>query len=367
MVTSRQRGQVTLMPRLRLACYNIAWFARLFDRRSRLVDDQRPSPVPEVTRHRQAEAVAEVLARVDADCYAIVEAPNEGSRQDCVAELEGFAARFGLRQRSALIGFESPTEQEIALLFDPDRIAARHAPFGELLDERKAATGALPFGTPRFDGVFPLRQEGGVALHRFLKPPLEARIEDRATGLAFLLIALHLQSRAALGDGGPDELRRRADANRHRQHAEAVWLRARIEEHLAAGEELVVLGDFNDGPGYDAEPGPSIIGLVGGDSGRPEHRLRNAFDPAGLPAGSRWPATARFYDDAGRPYLDALVDYILLAPGLAARTRPAWRIWHPFDDRECWDDEGLHRALLDASDHFPVSVDLEAGVSGANG
>jgi endonuclease/exonuclease/phosphatase family metal-dependent hydrolase len=350
------------MPRLRIACYNVAWFARLFDRRNRLVDDRRPAMLPEVTRHRQAEAIAAVLGRVDADCYAIVEAPNEGSRQSCVAELEGFAARFGLRQRAALIGFESPTEQEIALLFDPDRIGARHAPLGEVLDEHKAATGALPFGAPRFDGVFPLRRDGGIALHRFLRPPLEARVEDRVTGLGFRLIALHLQSRAALGEGTPAERRRREAANRGRQHAEAVWVRARVEEHLAAGDELVVLGDFNDGPGYAAGAGPSIIGLVTGDPGQPERHLRNGFEPPARPAAGPTPTTTRFHDGAGRPHLAALVDFVLLSPGLAARTRPAWHIWNPFDDPECHADATLNRALLDASDHFPVSVDLQAEV-----
>ena len=69
------------MPRLRLACYNIAWFARLFDRRNRLVADLEWSALGEVTRRRQATAIAEVLGRVDADCFAIIEAPNSGHRQ----------------------------------------------------------------------------------------------------------------------------------------------------------------------------------------------------------------------------------------------------------------------------------------------
>jgi len=352
------------MPRLRLACYNIAWFARLFDRRNRLLDDRRPSMLPETTRHRQAEAIAEVLDRVDADCYAIIEAPNSGSRQSCVAELEGFAAHFGLRQRAALLGFENPTQQEIALLFDPDRIAARHEPIGELLDEAKASIGALPFGAPRFDGFFPLRTEDGIALHWCLKPPLEARIEDRASGLEVRLIALHLQSRVALGEGTPEQLRGRERANRERQYAEAVWLRVRIEEHLAAGEEVVVLGDFNDGPGYErfeTPSGQSVTGLIAGDTAAPARRLWNAFDPTLTGGPGSQVATARFFDNAGRPSLEALVDYILLTPGLAERTRPAWRIWHPFYDPDCAADPGLRAALLDASDHFPVTVDLQIG------
>ena len=48
----------------------------------------------------------------------------------------------------------------------------------------------------------------------------------------------------------------------------------------------------------------------------------------------------------------------MLSPGLAARMAPEWRIWHPFDDADCFKDADLKQALLDASDHFPVSVDL---------
>ncbi|HSF95804.1 MAG TPA: endonuclease, partial [Thermohalobaculum sp.] len=180
------------MPRLRLACYNIAWFSRLFDRDNRLVADHEWSALRNVTRRRQAEAIAEVLRRVDADCYAVIEAPNSGHRQSCVAELENFATHFGLRQRAALIGFENPTRQEIALLFDPDRIAAEHAPIGEVLDPETARGGALPFGAPRFDSVFPVDMDGTgqITLHRFSKPPLEAVIADRVTGVSFRLIAV---------------------------------------------------------------------------------------------------------------------------------------------------------------------------------
>lgn len=352
------------MPRLRLCCYNIAWFARLFDRRNRLVDDRRPSMLPGTTRQRQAEAIAAVLARVDADCTAVIEAPNSGRRQSCVAELEGFAAAFGLRQRAALIGFENPTEQEIALLYDPDRIVARHAPIGELLDEAKAATGALPFGAPRFDGVFPLPTIEGIALRRFGKPPLEARIEDRVSGLMLRLIAVHLRSPAALGARTAAERRRREAANRARQHAEAVWLRARIAAHMAADEDAVVLGDFNDGPGYaqfETAAGQSVIGLITGDPAEPARRLHSGFAPNLIAGAGPRPTTTRFADDAGRVEVEALVDYILLTPALAAGTRPAWRIWHPFHDPDCAADPGLQAALLDASDHFPVTVDLQAG------
>jgi endonuclease/exonuclease/phosphatase family metal-dependent hydrolase len=352
------------MPRLRLACYNVAWFARLFDKRNRLVDDLEWSALYNITRRRQAGAIAEVLSRVDADCYAIIEAPNSGHRQSCVAELEGFAAHFGLRQRSALIGFVNPTEQEIALMFDPDRISAEHAPIGEVLGETAAESGELPFGAPRFDSVFPadLDGDGVIERHRFSKPPLEAVVTDRDTGASFRMIAVHLKSKGPRGARSPAQIRRRGLENRAKQYAQAVWLRTRLEEHMASGEDVVVLGDFNDGPGYDKLEqvnGRSSVDLVAGDPTRSDTLMANSFTPQGIETYGARPSTARFYDDDSGTYLNALIDFIMLTPGLAARVRPAWRIWHPFDDAECFADESLRQALMDASDHFPVSVDLE--------
>jgi len=49
----------------------------------------------------------------------------------------------------------------------------------------------------------------------------------------------------------------------------------------------------------------------------------------------------------------------MVSPDLRARG-PKWRIWHPFDDPGCFADMALRDALLMASDHFPVSIDLPA-------
>jgi hypothetical protein len=35
-----------------------------------------------------------------------------------------------------------------------------------------------------------------------------------------------------------------------------------------------------------------------------------------------------------------------------------WRIWHPFNDPKIWKVPELRDALLTASDHFPVTLDL---------
>ena len=348
---------------LRIAAWNVCWFANLFDDDDRLIDDLGWSAMHDVTRRRQGAAIAEVLGRVNADIFAIVEAPDTGKTRSAVRALEGFAGRFGLRQSRALTGFVSETEQEIALLYDPHRIAAAHDPVGIRLDENGWVPGALGEDAPRFDGVFPLDLDGDgeVDLHRFSKPPLEAAVTDLATDTRFRMIAVHAKSKAPHGAANAQEAARISLLNRRKQLAQCAWLRARIEEHLDRGEDVIALGDFNDGPGldkYERVFGRSGVEVVMGDPAQPGRLLRNPYTRPRHPPFGGGPSSARFYNREKGGFLNALIDFVMLSPELAARTAPAWRIWHPFDDRECFEDEGLQRALLDASDHFPVSVDL---------
>ena len=343
---------------LRIATWNICWFTRLFDERGGLAADDEPSGMYDVPRRRQAVAIAEVLRRVDADIYAIIEAPDTSRSRSTVAALERFAVAGGLRARQAIIGFESHTEQEIALLFDPDRVDARHAPMGRLLTEetvRRAESDAAP----RFDGVFALDLDGDgeIDLHRFSKPPLEAAVTIDGAH-AFRLIAVHAKSKAPHGAESREEAALLSLTNRRKQLAQCAWLRGRIDGHLAAEEHVVTLGDFNDGPGldkYERVFGRSGVEIVMGDPDLPEMHMHTPFVRPVLPSQSR-PSTARFYKN-GR-FLNALIDFVMLSPGLAGTAAPAWRIWHPFDDAECFADARMKAALLEASDHFPVTVDL---------
>ncbi len=238
---------------LRLATWNVCWFAGLFDDDNQLLADDRWSAMHDVPRRRQVAAIASVLQRVDADIFAIIEAPDTGGSSDCVAALEGFAAQHGLRQTKALTGFQSETEQEIALLYDPLKVSALHRPVGEVLDLADAERGLMDDIAPRFDSVYPLDLDGdgSIDLHRFSKPPLEAVITDIATGKSFRAIAVHAKSKAPHGADSPEDVFRISLLNRRKQLAQCAWLRSRIEEHLGRGEDVIALGDFNDGPGMD--------------------------------------------------------------------------------------------------------------------
>ena len=332
---------------MRIATYNVEWFANLFDDDNELVLDGSWSSRRDVTKAEQGAAIAHVLKAIDADAVLIVEAPDQNSKRGTVAALEGFAKEFDLRTTDAIIGFSNDTQQEIALLFDPNVLSAQHDP--------KSAPDA-----PRFDQTLDIDldvdERGDTVV--FSKPPLELVVTPKSGG-PFRLIGAHLKSKAPHGARNRDEVMRISIANRRKQLAQAIWLRRRIVDHLTAGDALIVLGDLNDGPGldeYEGLFGRSSVEIVMGEEGENCLTDPHARQALGQRLAAR-PTTSRFYLRHEGRYLQALLDYIMVSQELAARA-PKWRIWHPFDDPECWADEALRQALLTASDHFPVTLDI---------
>jgi endonuclease/exonuclease/phosphatase family metal-dependent hydrolase len=339
-------------PPLRIATYNVEWFDTLFDDDGALlVGDGGWSGRRDVTKAQQIDALGRVFAALDADAVLVVEAPDEGKRRQTVRALQAFAVQFGLRTSRAVTGFKSDTQQELALLYDPAIVEAVHDPKGPEM------------GAPRFDGLFQLDLDTDATPDpvTFSKPPLELAV--KAKGRQFRLIGVHAKSKAPHGARNAAEVMAISIANRRKQLAQCIWLRARVAAHLAAGDSLIVLGDFNDGPGLDEYEklfGRSSVEIVLGEGSDAP-----LFDPHARMALSRPTAgrlaTARFYLKRERRYLSALIDYIMVSEDLR-RAGPRWRIWHPFDDPDCYGCAALRDALLTASDHFPVSIDLPSAV-----
>lgn len=340
---------------LRLGAYNIEWFNALFTDRGRLLEDRELSARYKITRADQLGAIAIVLTALDADGLMIVEGPDQGSKRSTVRALETFAHHFGLRARKAVHGFASETEQEIAFLYDPDRITAIHAPLGDPAPPVGAS------GAPRFDTSLraDLDLDGVAEQIRFSKPPLELALT--VDGKPLRMIGVHAKSKAPHGRMTEAEFIRVSIENRRKQLAECQWLRRRIDEHLTAGDSLIVLGDFNDGPGLDEYEklfGHSGVEIAMGLDAAPEMRLFDPHacmalaQPTGISA-----TTARFWLAPKKRYFEALLDFIMVSPDLAAR-KPDWRIWHPFNDPAVMAVPELCDALLTASDHFPVTLDL---------
>ena len=340
---------------MRIATYNVEWFNALFDDQGGLLMDDRWSARHDITRAQQIEALGLVFTALDADAIMVIEAPDQNSRRASVPALETFARAFDLRAKTAIIGFPNDTQQEIALLYDPYLMDVCHDPQGDPTGKKGASE------APRFDGVFriDLDIDATEDLVRFSKPPLELAVRTMG-GFEFRMIGAHLKSKAPHGAVSEDDVMRLSIANRRKQLAQAIWLRQRIAAHLAEGTPLMLMGDLNDGPGLDEFErlfGRSSVEILMGLPGELQ-----IFDPnarralaAKLNAA---PTSARFWIESEHRYLQALLDYIMISPTLRAK-HPKWRIWHPFDDPACWSKPELRDALLMASDHFPVTLDID--------
>ena len=348
-------------PRLRLATYNVEWFNALFDDDGRLLADEGRSARHRISRAEQIGALGIVFTALDADGILVIEAPDQSRRRATVRALENFARHFGLRASKALIGFESETEQEIAFLYDPDRLQATHDPQGA------DPLHADPRDVPRFDGVFwhDLNTDAQPERISFSKPPLELAVT--AGGHELRLIGVHAKSKAPHGARSKAEAMRIGIENRRKQLAQCLWLRSRVLRHLEAGDSLIVLGDFNDGPGLDEYEklfGQSGVEIVMGAKDEPHLRMREPHAELALQSRVGLTASsARFWLDSEKRYFEALLDFILVSPDLAD-IHPRWRIWHPLNDPVCWRSPELREALLAASDHFPVTIDLWAPEAG---
>jgi hypothetical protein len=335
--------------KIRLATYNVEWFNTLFDDDGRLHNNDRWSSRWNVTRAQQTAALGQVFQALDADGIMIIEAPDSNRRRSGVTALETFVKHFNLRARAVVMGFANETQQEISFLYDPDVITAAHDPISELDDSSPA---------PRFDAELRVDLDSDAALDvvRWSKPPLEVAVRVGETALR--LIGVHAKSKAPHGASNDAEATRISIQNWRKQLAQCIWLRQRVNQHLKANEDLIVLGDFNDGPGLDEFE--KLFGRSGVEIVLGEQDATPLHDPhAALVLGRRIgaaPATSRFKQRNGT-YLNALLDYVMVSPGIR-KMQPFWQIWHPFDHPACYDNLPLREALLLASDHFPVSLDI---------
>ena len=300
---------------MRLATYNVEWFSNLFDDDNQLLVDDAWSARWNITRARQIEALGIVFTALDADAVMIIEAPDTSRHRDTGAALSGFAKAFDLRTRAVATGFTNDTQQEITLLYDPEIVTAQHDPLGSVTGKKGSV---MP---PRFDGTFRIDLDiDATEDHvRFSKPPLELDVVTTG-GTRLRLIDAHLKSKAPYGAKSRDAIMRQSIANRRKQLAQAIWLRARVDQHLKDQTPVIVLGDLNDSPGLDEYEhlfGRSSVEIVLGE---------DLFDPHARQVLQRRlgaaPTSARFLLQDENRYLQALLDYIMISPDLMA-CRPA--------------------------------------------
>lgn len=331
---------------MRLMSYNIEWFDDWFESDNSLKNSAEAT--------KKFDAVAGVIAATEPDIIGISEGPNTttttGTR-NTVTALENFASSRGLRQSRAMIGFPSGGRQEIAILFDPSVVSVEHDPGGRAGHKT----------SPPFNKEFQADSDadGIREIYKHYRPPLEAKVTRTAGGDPFWIIVAHAKSKGIFSAMDRIHFERTSDRNRRKLFAECSSIRLRVDEWLAKDRPTVVMGDINDGPGFDYHEsrfGRSAVELILGDVFDLDGMLRY---PIGRPKFGRFgwePSTARFTDNFTGDKVNALIDHIMVSRHLHPSTDTAALVWNPYQLDEA---KLLKPMLLDASDHFPVTLDID--------
>lgn len=332
---------------LTVCTYNIENFNKCFTETNDLDEDtslEYEIDGDTVDTGDKLDAVATILRAIDADLVGLVEAPATvtDARQSTVAALERFSDAYDIPQTAASMGYQAPGTQELAVVFNESTI--------ESVDH--ISRDGTDSATPPFDGEFitDTDRDGIEEIHDFYRPPFEAEVSLADSGQTFRLILGHVKSKSTYGIADRLYREREALANRRKIFAQCMWIRNRVEE-LIQEHSVVVMGDFNDGPGFDQYErrfGRTGIEIVIGDLFQPGKILRSAY---GRPTwdGEGWdPYTARFYNDWGVD--EVPIDYVLATEDLTTGRGQVWNTdEHP----------DLSTSLEIASDHFPVSMELD--------
>lgn len=178
----------------------------------------------------RARRIAEVITRRDPDLLGICEGAN--ARE----EHEDFIARF-LPNSGYQVALGTSRGGQNLLYYhrDPFRLVS--------IDES---------GNSYNNFVADLENDGLKEQHRFERKPLEAVFEIGAGGPRVQAILVHTKSKGIFDVVGFHRFEEISLANRKRLAGQAFKLRARLDALLEQPQPaVVVMGDFNDGPGFD--------------------------------------------------------------------------------------------------------------------
>lgn len=333
---------------IRVATWNIEHFNRYFNSDNSLKTTE--------DAQKKFGAIAEIMKEhLKADIIGITEAPNtttSSGNQDGVAKLENFAAAHGLTTRKGLIGYISRGSQELIFLYDPDKMSLSHEPEGSTSSKKK---------NPRFDLEFQYDTDYDkiLEIYTHYRPPLEAKVTlTNGEELWFMLV--HAKSKGIFNIVDQIHLERTNRRNRLKLYGETTWIRQRIDSWFDKDRKIIVMGDINDGPGMDIFEmvhGISAVETIMGDIFYPERILKNYLGRPQFRTYGWTPSSARFTDRITEDPINVLIDHILLSQNIPVVPNSA-RVWNPYEAKNDPIQE-KKELFMTASDHFPVSIDLD--------
>lgn len=327
---------------LRIGVYNMQWMRDLFQ-----TDGNPITTGKEGTRSQQ---LAEIVAAMNLDFLGIVEGPDtlvNGSKTASV-QLENWVNHFiPGNTYKGIHGFPSAGQQELCAIYDASKIKVVFAP--EMKDGERFNEPFLMDTTNRM-----IKEQ-----YRHYRPPLELSILGLDNRFISRVIIAHTKSKGIFDKVDYARFEQLSQRDRLKLFGECMHIRERCDQYLAKGQDVIVMGDINDGfelDFYENKFSKSAVELLLGSSWKPEWILRAALPKPKLTAYGWTPYSSKFKDRITGDIFNVLIDHILVSQGLKILKG---EVWNPILEKDNPEIQSVKNQLIRASDHYPIVAEIE--------
>jgi len=335
--------------KLNIATYNVEWMVNLFTNQG--------EPKTDGEGGDRSKLLAEVVKIMAPDILGIVEGPDTTVSGSKLAseQLEAWAELHGLDSHyKGVHGFSSGGRQELCALYRSDKVTVAHKP---VLDQKKDP----------FNESFLVDTNDSLIKEQYkhYRPPMELSVQPAAGGdeLARIIVA-HAKSKGIFDNVDLARYEQISARNRKKLYAECMSIRNRVDQWFKNKPEskIIVMGDINDGFGmdyYEQKFSRSAVEILLGDIWQPERILKHVLPKPKLGKYGWTPSTSRFRDKLTEDNFNVLIDHILVSQNIEVLDAT---VWNPYldqkDDVKNNEINSIKYALKNASDHFPVSINV---------
>ncbi|TXE05165.1 endonuclease/exonuclease/phosphatase family protein [Algoriphagus aquimarinus] len=330
----------------KIGVYNVEWMRDLFD-----TDGNPKTTGKELTRSRQ---LADVIKAMNPDFLGIVEGPNtlvDGSKT-ASRQMEIWTQMFIPDSNfKGVHGFPSAGQQELCAIYNPDKVNVLFTP------ETKAGR--------RFDEPFLQDTTNRLIKEQYkhYRPPLELSILGMDDSLITRVIIAHTKSKGIFDMVDYARFEQISARDRLKLFAECMSIRERCDEYLEKNQQVMVMGDINDGfelDFYENKFAKSAVEILLGDVWKPECVLKPVLPKPRLNSYGYTPNSSKYKDRITGDQINVLIDHILASQGLKVLKGA---VWNPILEKSNPIIQAVSDSLKKASDHFPVLCEIETQTS----
>ncbi len=329
--------------KLKIAIYNVEWMRRLFDKNG--------NPITTGDEGNRSQQLATIVSTINPDFLGIVEGPDtlvNGSKTASI-QLEKWANHFGLNNNfKGVHGHPSNGQQELCALYDSSKIKVEFTPTNSSKNQ--------------FDQPFLVDTTNRLIKEQYkhYRPPLELTIKSLTNNHFSKVIIAHTKSKGIFAPVDYAKYEQISERDRMRLYAECMSIRDKCDEYLTTGNNVIVMGDINDGVGmdfYENRFSKSAVEILLGDLWEPEMILKSVLPKPKWTSNGWKPSSSRFRDRITEDNINVLIDHILISQGLFSSNS---KVWNPYLEKDDIVIQSLSNELKNASDHFPIVAEVTA-------